>query len=149
MWRSPPATTRRATTATRCTWATAPRSSRPPTAGIAAEIDAIAALADVPRPDGGWLTLDDSVLEAYLARTDAVLSPGSPRTARTVYTAMHGVGKDVLLAAFARAGFPAPVLVAEQAEPDPLFPTVAFPNPEEPGAMDLAFARARRPTRTW
>ncbi|MET9113526.1 phospho-sugar mutase [Streptomyces longwoodensis] len=115
----------------------------PADAGIAAEIDAIAALADVPRPDGGWLTLDDSVLEAYLARTDAVLSPGSPRTAGTVYTAMHGVGKDVLLAAFARAGFPAPVLVAEQAEPDPLFPTVAFPNPEEPGAMDLAFATAR------
>ncbi|NKQ26410.1 phospho-sugar mutase [Streptomyces galbus] len=115
----------------------------PADAGIAAEIDAVAALADVPRPDGGWQTLDDSVLEAYLARTDAVLSPGSPRTARTVYTAMHGVGKDVLLAAFARAGFPAPVLVAEQAEPDPLFPTVAFPNPEEPGAMDLAFATAR------
>ncbi|MFI0998943.1 phospho-sugar mutase [Streptomyces galbus] len=115
----------------------------PADAGIAAEIDAVAALADVPRPDGGWQTLDDSVLEAYLARTDAVLSPGSPRTARTVYTAMHGVGKGVLLAAFARAGFPAPVLVAEQAEPDPLFPTVAFPNPEEPGAMDLAFATAR------
>ncbi|MEU9332266.1 phospho-sugar mutase [Streptomyces sp. NPDC048290] len=116
----------------------------PADADIAAEIEAVAALADVPRPEGGWETLDDSVLQAYLARTDAVLAPGSARTARTVYTAMHGVGRDTLLAAFARAGFPAPVLVAEQADPDPAFPTVAFPNPEEPGAMDLAFARARQ-----
>ncbi|ANP49077.1 phosphomannomutase [Streptomyces griseochromogenes] len=115
----------------------------PADAEIAAEIDAIASLNDVPRPDTGWETLDDTVLDAYLARTDEVLAPGSPRTARTVYTAMHGVGRDVLLAAFARAGFPAPVLVAEQADPDPDFPTVAFPNPEEPGAMDLAFAQAR------
>ncbi|MFF9176996.1 phospho-sugar mutase [Streptomyces sp. NPDC014793] len=115
----------------------------PADAEIAAEIDAIASLNDVPRPESGWETLDDSVLDAYLARTDAVLAAGSPRTARTVYTAMHGVGRDVLLAAFARAGFPEPVLVAEQADPDPDFPTVAFPNPEEPGAMDLAFACAR------
>ncbi|MGW3288057.1 phospho-sugar mutase [Streptomyces sp. NPDC001002] len=115
----------------------------PADAEIAAEIDAVARLDDVPRPDGGWEILDDSVLDAYLARTDAVLAAGSPRSARTVYTAMHGVGKDVLMAAFARAGFPEPVLVAEQAEPDPDFPTVSFPNPEEPGAMDLAFARAR------
>ncbi|WP_327745886.1 phospho-sugar mutase [Streptomyces europaeiscabiei] len=115
----------------------------PADAGIAAEIDAVRSLDDVPRPDAGWDTLDDSVLDAYLARTDAVLAPGSPRTARTVYTAMHGVGKDTLLAAFARAGFPEPFLVAEQADPDPEFPTVAFPNPEEPGAMDLAFAKAR------
>ncbi|MET9056479.1 phospho-sugar mutase [Streptomyces antibioticus] len=114
----------------------------PADAEIAAEIAAVRSLTDVPRPDGGWETLDDAVLDAYLARTDAVLAAGSPRTARTVYTAMHGVGKDVLLAAFARAGFPEPVLVAEQAEPDPEFPTVSFPNPEEPGAMDLAFAKA-------
>ncbi|MFJ4002635.1 phospho-sugar mutase [Streptomyces sp. NPDC090023] len=114
----------------------------PADAEIAAEIDAVRALADVPRPDSGWEVLGDEVLDAYLARTDAVLAKGSARTARTVYTAMHGVGKDVLLAAFARAGFPEPVLVAEQAEPDPDFPTVAFPNPEEPGAMDLAFERA-------
>ncbi|MFE9838002.1 phospho-sugar mutase [Streptomyces sp. NPDC005551] len=115
----------------------------PADAQIAAQIDAVRSLADVPRPDSGWETLDEGVLDAYLARTDAVLAPGSPRTARTVYTAMHGVGKETLLAAFARAGFPEPVLVAEQAEPDPDFPTVAFPNPEEPGAMDLAFAKAR------
>ncbi|MEU6122414.1 phospho-sugar mutase [Streptomyces sp. NPDC047123] len=118
----------------------------PADAEIAAEIDAIASLHDVPRPESGWETLQDDVLEAYLARTDAVLAPGSPRTARAVYTAMHGVGKDTLLAAFARAGFPEPTLVAEQAEPDPDFPTVAFPNPEEPGAMDLSFATAARTT---
>ncbi|MGW7195122.1 phospho-sugar mutase [Streptomyces chryseus] len=116
----------------------------PADAEIAAEIAAVASLADVPRPETGWFTLNEEVLEAYLARTDAVLTAGTPRTARVVYTAMHGVGKEVLTAAFARAGFPEPVLVAEQAEPDPDFPTVAFPNPEEPGAMDLAFATARR-----
>ncbi|WP_171107480.1 phospho-sugar mutase [Streptomyces sp. Z423-1] len=110
---------------------------------IAAEIAAIPSLTTVFRPTEGWETLDDTVLQAYLARTDAVLSKGSPRTARTVYTAMHGVGKETLLAAFARAGFPPPTLVTEQADPDPDFPTVAFPNPEEPGAMDLAFAKAR------
>ncbi|MER5947259.1 phospho-sugar mutase [Streptomyces sp. NPDC001904] len=114
----------------------------PADAEIAGEIAAVKSLDDVARPGSGWETLDDSVLEAYLARTDAVLAPGSPRTARAVYTAMHGVGKETLLAAFARAGFPAPVLVPEQAEPDPDFPTVAFPNPEEPGAMDLSFATA-------
>ena len=115
----------------------------PADAEIAAHIDAVGGLDGVPRPDAGWETLDDAVLDAYLARTDAVLAAGSPRTARTVYTAMHGVGRETLLAAFARAGFPEPVLVAEQADPDPDFPTVAFPNPEEPGAMDLAFATAR------
>ncbi|MFF4234171.1 phospho-sugar mutase [Streptomyces sp. NPDC001820] len=116
----------------------------PADAEIAAEIDAIRGLGDVPRAESGWETLGDEVLDAYLERTDAVLTPGSPRTVRVVHTAMHGVGKDVLIAAFARAGFPAPTLVQEQAEPDPAFPTVAFPNPEEPGAMDLAFETARR-----
>ncbi|MEV4193217.1 phospho-sugar mutase [Streptomyces toxytricini] len=114
----------------------------PADAGIAAEIARVETLASVPRPESGWEELGEEVLQAYLARTDAVLTPGSPRGVRTVYTAMHGVGKDVVLAAFARHGFPEPVLVAEQAEPDPDFPTVAFPNPEEPGAMDLAFAKA-------
>ncbi|MET7786408.1 phospho-sugar mutase [Streptomyces sp900116325] len=117
----------------------------PPADGeIADAIAAVGPLAGVDRPETGWEILGDEVLDAYVARTDAVLATGSPRTARTVYTAMHGVGTSVLTAAFARAGFPAPVLVTEQAEPDPAFPTVAFPNPEEPGAMDLAFATARR-----
>ncbi|MFD7719578.1 phospho-sugar mutase [Streptomyces sp. NPDC059814] len=116
----------------------------PADGGIAAAIDAVGPLDTVPRPGDGWEILGEEVLDAYLARTDSVLDAGSPRTARTVHTAMHGVGTSVLTAAFERAGFPAPVLVAEQAEPDPAFPTVAFPNPEEPGAMDLAFATARR-----
>ncbi|PBC84708.1 MULTISPECIES: phospho-sugar mutase [unclassified Streptomyces] len=116
----------------------------PPADGaIADRIAAVGPLAGVPRPEAGWETLDEAVLNAYLARTDAVLTPGSPRDTKVVYTPMHGVGRDTLVAAFARAGFPAPVVVAEQAEPDPDFPTVAFPNPEEPGAMDLAFATAR------
>ncbi|MFE9889376.1 phospho-sugar mutase [Streptomyces scopuliridis] len=117
----------------------------PPADGeIAARIAAVGPLAGVARPDDGWEILGDEVLTAYLERTDAVLTPGTPRTARVVHTALHGVGTETLLTAFARAGFPEPALVAEQAEPDPAFPTVAFPNPEEPGAMDLAFATARR-----
>ncbi|MFH8368453.1 phospho-sugar mutase [Streptomyces sp. NPDC018031] len=115
----------------------------PADGGIAAEIAAVAALDDVPRPSEGWRVLGDEVVQAYLARTDAVLTDGSPRDVRVVYTPMHGVGRTTLTAAFERAGFPAPVVVPEQADPDPDFPTVAFPNPEEPGAMDLAFATAR------
>lgn len=114
----------------------------PADAGIAAEIEAVGRLADVPLAHDGWRVLDDSVVDAYLARAVRVVAPGSPRNATVVYTPMHGVGGDVLGAAFARAGFPAPVVVPEQAEPDPDFPTVAFPNPEEPGAMDLAFRTA-------
>lgn len=115
----------------------------PADAEIAAEIAAVRSLADVTRAETGWETLGDEIVDAYLARTDAVLTGGSPRDVRTVYTPLHGVGRDTLLAAFDRAGFPAPVVVAEQGDPDPAFPTVAFPNPEEPGAMDLAFATAR------
>ncbi|GAA2915520.1 phospho-sugar mutase [Streptomyces thioluteus] len=115
----------------------------PADAGIAAEIAAIESLNDVPRPNAGWETLRDGVLDAYLERTDAVLTGGSARDIGVVYTPMHGVGRTVLTAAFERAGFPAPLVVAEQADPDPDFPTVAFPNPEEPGAMDLSFATAR------
>ncbi|PJN37139.1 phosphomannomutase [Streptomyces sp. CB02959] len=119
----------------------------PPADGeIADRIAAVRSLADVPRPEAGWETLDDTVLAAYLERTDAVLTPGSARDVGVVYTPMHGVGRDTLVAAFERAGFPAPTVVPEQAEPDPDFPTVAFPNPEEPGAMDLAFATARAQT---
>jgi phosphomannomutase len=115
----------------------------PADAGIAAGIAAVGPLAGVPLAEAGWDVLGEDVIEAYLERAAAVVAPGGPREVSVVYTPMHGVGLETLQAAFARAGFPAPVAVAEQAAPDPDFPTVAFPNPEEPGAMDLAFATAR------
>ncbi|SCK27162.1 phospho-sugar mutase [Streptomyces sp. WMMB 322] len=115
----------------------------PDDAAIAARIDAVGPLAGVPRPESGWEVLGEDVVESYLARTGAVLTEGMPRDVRTVHTALHGVGSGTLLEAFRRAGFPEPLPVPEQATPDPDFPTVSFPNPEEPGAMDLAFATAR------
>ncbi|SDT75012.1 phosphomannomutase [Streptomyces sp. TLI_053] len=114
----------------------------PADAGIAAEIDAIGSLTEVPLAADGWETVDESVVEAYLDRAASIVDPHTARELDVVYTPMHGVGRDTFLAAMDRAGFPAPTVVAEQAEPDPDFPTVAFPNPEEPGAMDLAFRTA-------
>ncbi|MFJ9520529.1 phospho-sugar mutase [Kitasatospora sp. NPDC101801] len=114
----------------------------PADAGIAAEIDAIVSLDQVPLAEDGWEVLGEDVVEAYLDRAVTVLDPAGPRDLDVVYTPMHGVGRDTLVSAFKQAGFPAPTVVAEQAEPDPDFPTVAFPNPEEPGAMDLAFRTA-------
>ncbi|MFE0951371.1 phospho-sugar mutase, partial [Streptomyces mutabilis] len=108
----------------------------PADADIAAEIDAVRSLNDVPRPTTGWQTLGDDVLDAYLARTDAVLAPDSPRTARTVYTAMHGVGKDTLLAAFARAGFPTPARRRLVDTPDPADPTGGVEHPGRPRRKD-------------
>ncbi|MDX6310933.1 MAG: phosphomannomutase [Streptomyces sp.] len=119
----------------------------PADADIAAEIAAIGSLADVPLATEGWDTLDDAVIEAYLARTASVVDKHSPRDVSVVYTPLHGVGREVLTAAFAQAGFPSPTVVPEQGDPDPDFPTVAFPNPEEPGAMDLAFKTAQADTR--
>jgi phosphomannomutase len=67
----------------------------------------------------------------------------TPGKLKIVYTAMHGVGTETVEAVFKEAGFDAPILVTEQAKPDPDFPTVAFPNPEEPGAIDLSIAKAK------
>ena len=111
----------------------------PADADISAAIDALGALSSVPRGDDGEL-LEESIVEAYLDRVATVPLPGSPRALSVVYTPLHGVGRDLLLAAFARAGFPPPYVVTEQGSPDPDFPTAPFPNPEEPGALDLAVA---------
>jgi phosphomannomutase len=111
---------------------------------IAAHIAQVGLVADVPRSGSGWTTMDDGVLEAYLNAASAVVAPGSPRELCVVHTALHGVGSDVVVAAFARAGFSAPIVVSSQSEPDPDFPTVSFPNPEEPGAIDAALALAAK-----
>ena len=89
--------------------------------------------------------LDDApLLSAYTESVTRVLDPAGPRALRAVYTPLHGVGGAVLPDLLVAAGFDPPVPVPRQAEPDPDFPTVAFPNPEEPGALDLAVAEARR-----
>jgi phosphomannomutase len=88
--------------------------------------------------------LDESIVDDYVEAVSALAQRDSPRDLRLVHTAMHGVGTSVVRAVFTAAGFAKPIEVAEQAEPDPEFPTVAFPNPEEPGAMDLALALAER-----
>ncbi|XXQ67644.1 phospho-sugar mutase [Neisseriaceae bacterium B1] len=87
-------------------------------------------------------TLNDDVIEQYITKT-AALAQEKPCELNYVYTAMHGVGKEVLLKTLQAASLPLPHLVAEQAEPDAAFPTVAFPNPEEKGALDLAIALAK------
>ena len=113
----------------------------PADAEISAHIDAVGALSDVPLGDAGQ-TLDDTVVDSYLDAMAGLVAPGGPRDIVTVYTPLHGVGGESVKVAMQRAGFPAPHVAAAQAEPDPDFPTVAFPNPEEPGAMDLAMALA-------
>ncbi|MGW9214018.1 phospho-sugar mutase [Embleya sp. NPDC055664] len=114
----------------------------PADAEIAAHIAAVRSLADVPLAEDGWETLSEAVIDSYLDRAVSVVDPAGPRDVRIVHTAMHGVGTTVMLGAFDRAGFADVRTVPEQADPDPDFPTVAFPNPEEPGAMDLAFRTA-------
>lgn len=86
--------------------------------------------------------MDESVRRAYLEAVVGQLSPGGARQVRVAYTPLHGVGATTATEAFAAAGFPALHIVADQADPDPTFPTVAFPNPEEPGALDRGLALA-------
>ena len=107
---------------------------------IAARIAAVANVAHISRRDGGEV-LGDEVLDRYL-RTVVDLAGGGPRDLDVVYTPLHGVGGSSVVTAMKRAGFTEPHVVTLQAEPDPAFPTVAFPNPEESGAMDLAIELA-------
>jgi len=107
---------------------------------IASDIDAVKSLKALPRGDK-WTVLGEDVITEYIQRT-ITLAP-HPGDIKIVYTAMHGVGTETVQRVFNHAGFATLILVDEQCTPDPDFPTVAFPNPEEPGAIDLALAKAR------
>lgn len=125
----------------------------PVDAEIAAHIDDVAArpLAELPR-SSDVTVLDASVADAYVSETAAAVLAGLPHrpdgsgvakgsdaALRIVYTAMHGVGSELAQRVFSAAGLPAVIPVPEQDQPDGAFPTVDFPNPEEPGALDLAY----------
>jgi phosphomannomutase len=114
----------------------------PPTdADIAARIDAVGDVSALPR-GGEWVTLGEEVLAAYRERVLSLVDSAAPKNLAITYTPMHGVGGALLVDVLRKAGFPTPTVATEQFQPDPAFPTVAFPNPEEPGAMDQAVAAA-------
>jgi phosphomannomutase len=120
----------------------------PADAGIEAAIAAVGPAREVRR-GGEWLTLEDAIVDDYVSAVVRALEPdrldASTRAGlRIAYTAMHGVGAETTRAVFRAAGFAAPAGVPEQDAPDPRFPTVSFPNPEEPGAVDLLVALAAR-----
>jgi phosphomannomutase len=112
----------------------------PADAEIAARIADVGPLLDIPRGSSAK-TLTEDVVDRYLD-TVAELAEDGPRDLAIVYTPLHGVGGTTVAQVLETAGFDAPRVVAQQEQPDPDFPTVAFPNPEEPGAMDLAMALA-------
>jgi phosphomannomutase len=116
---------------------------------ISRAIDAVGPLTSIPLDEARTQSLGDDVVAAYIdAVVGSALAPrigagGGDAGIRIAYTPMHGVGRDVAVRVLEAAGFAAPAVVPLQAEPDPDFPTVSFPNPEEPGAMDLLLALAR------
>ncbi|MFI6501389.1 phospho-sugar mutase [Nonomuraea typhae] len=119
----------------------------PPVDGqISAAIDGVGRVDDLPlgapaspTTAGSFTELGEDILDDYIEAVIA-LPLGRARTLKVAYTPLHGVGAGTLTGAFLAAGFASPMAVEEQRNPDPAFPTVAFPNPEEPGAMDLALA---------
>ena len=112
----------------------------PTDVSIAKKIDAVKSLKNQPRGKE-WEVLGEEIVEKYIDRTASLTT--NPGALKIVYTAMHGVGTETLQRVFHKAGFASPILVDAQCAPDPDFPTVAFPNPEEPGAIDLALETAK------
>jgi phosphomannomutase len=117
----------------------------PQDAEIAAHIDAVGPLSSVPLADLNdprIIVHGEEVRAAYLGAIGGLLFDATARELSIAYTPLHGVGLETARLAFAAAGFPPPLVVVDQADPDPDFPTVPFPNPEEPGAMDRLLALA-------
>lgn len=98
------------------------------------------ALADYE--DANILKDDNGSIQKYVDFASSSVSPESKREIKQIYTPLHGVGKEVFVDVFQKAGFENLTVVKSQAEPDPDFPTVSFPNPEEEGALDLAIELA-------
>jgi len=116
----------------------------PADAEIAQYIEDVASLgpvADLPH-GGEWDTLGDEIVSRYVAKVCGTMEPGPPIHLKLAYTAMHGVAGETFVRVLEESGFPEPIIVEQQFAPDPDFPTVPFPNPEEPGAMDIALATA-------
>jgi phosphomannomutase len=114
----------------------------PADAEFEAAIRAVGALADIPLGPRGYV-LDEKIIDEYV-HSASIVVPRHRRALSVAYTPLHGVGGQILARAFQQAGFGAVSVVPEQAEPDPDFPTVPFPNPEEKGAMDLLVALATK-----
>ncbi len=108
---------------------------------IADEIARITSVATIARGDD-FTMLTHDIVDAYVNAAASIVAPDAPRAIRVVSTSMHGVGHEAWMAAMRASGFRVPSVVLEQAAPDPEFPTVAFPNPEEAGAADMLLTHA-------
>jgi phosphomannomutase len=113
---------------------------------IAARINEVGSVDSVQLAEDGWTILDPSIISDYESAVSGLAMPKAfpARELKIVLTPMHGVGGETAVSVLNAAGFKDVTLVAEQAHPDPDFPTVSFPNPEEPGALDLALETAAR-----
>ena len=115
----------------------------PSDAAIAAQIERVGEVGDLPLSQE-WQVIGEDLVDAYVAEAALVARQGGPRSLSLVSTALHGVGGPMLRRTLLAAGFAAPVPVASQEQPDPDFPGLPFPNPEEPGVMDAALALGMR-----
>ena len=116
----------------------------PADAEISAEIEAVAAsktFAEIAKSDK-FEFLGENIIDEYVRVTSRLVERTAEDQIKIVYSAMHGVGWPTLKKLFAAASLATPIVVQSQIEPDGNFPTVAFPNPEEPGAMDESYATA-------